>query len=107
MTRLLSIFDFLNVMFECRICRWRMAESQNPAIPAALRRIMAEKPAISADIYHCGKPKPPCIATIAALVPLFDNPEIYQSHKLKDIVHWNLSEASSMQVLNESRNKIS
>lgn len=37
-----------------------MAGSQNPTIPAALlchQSIMAEKPTILADIYHCKEPK--------------------------------------------------
>lgn len=38
-----------------------MADSQNPTLPAgfsaALKRIMVGKPAISADINHCGKAK--------------------------------------------------
>lgn len=46
-----------------------MTESQNPTVPAAMRRrysgLWGEKPKISVDIYHC-------ISAIAAMAPLFD-----------------------------------
>lgn len=40
-----------------------------------LLRIMTEKPAIAADIYHCGEPENCRISAIAAMAPQFDNTE--------------------------------
>lgn len=49
--------------------------------------VIAEKPAMSADVYHFGEPpKQPCISSIEAMVPPFYNPE--STNKSTSQVSW-------------------